>query len=217
MENEFWLQRWERGDIGFHEHQPNPLLVSHMDQLKLLEGDRVFLPLCGKTLDIAWLLAQDYQVVGVELSELAIKALFTQLALEPEITTHKTLTRYSAQHIDIFAGDYFDLAAEYIGPVHAIYDRAALVAMPPTLRQRYARQLVQLTQSAPQLLITYEYNQSQMEGPPFSVPGYHIDELYGDHYHIHTLQRDEIERGLKAKVAATETVWLLQSKRFGHS
>ena len=53
MEASYWQQRWEINQIGFHGDEVNPLLVSHIGALGLDKGARLFLPLCGKTLDIA--------------------------------------------------------------------------------------------------------------------------------------------------------------------
>lgn len=211
MEASFWHQKWETGDIGFHGHQPNPLLVEHFEKLNLVRSSRVFLPLCGKTRDIAWLLARGYRVVGVELSELAVNELFKELGPEPEIVTVGTMAHYRAKDIDLFVGDVFDLSAQCLGPVNAIYDRAALVALPADLRSKYASHLVDLTNTAPQLLITYEYSQPLMQGPPFSVGEDELKQLYGAAYQLKLMERKDVEGRLKGKIASTETAWLLQA------
>ena len=209
MEASFWHQKWERGDIGFHKSEANPLLEVHFEKLNLEKGARVLLPLCGKTLDIAWLLARGYRVVGVELSALAIKQLFEELGLEPEIVAIGASAHYSAKNIDIFVGDIFDMSAKYLGPVNAIYDRAALVALPADTRHKYAAHLTDLTEAAPQLLISYEYDQSRMDGPPFSVDEDEVMRLYGATYTLKPVERKNVVGGLKGKVVAAETVWLL--------
>jgi len=212
MEANFWHEKWEQGDIGFHQSQVNPLLVAHLDKLNLVEGARFFLPLCGKTLDIAWLLARGYRIVGVELSTLAIKELFTALDfLEPEIATIGTLTHYSAKNIDIFVGDIFDLSSKMLGAVDAIYDRAALVALPKEMRHRYTAHLVELTHKSPQLLISYEYEQNLMEGPPFSVSAEEIEQHYRNSYDLTLVVSTNVPGGLKGICAAKEHVWLLQN------
>lgn len=210
MEADFWHGRWARGEIGFHESQANPLLVAHFEQLQLTAGSRVFVPLCGKTLDIAWLLQHDYKVVGAELSELAIKELFESLGIKPTINQLGALRHYSAENIDIYVGDIFALDAEILGAVDAIYDRAALVALPVEMRQQYAAHLINTTQTAPQLLIAYEYDQSLVDGPPFSVSGQEIARLYGAAYALTALETRDVAGGMKGKTTATETVWLLQ-------
>src|SRR5258708_29645765 len=104
MDAKFWHQRWEANEIGFHESNANPLLLTHFKALSRPKGSRVFVPLCGKTLDIAWLLSNGYQIAGVELSELAIKQLFVELGIEAEITDIGEVKHYSATAIDIFVG-----------------------------------------------------------------------------------------------------------------
>jgi thiopurine S-methyltransferase len=209
METNFWHQKWQHGDIGFHQSQANPLLVKHLDRLALRPGARVFLPLCGKTLDIAYLLGLGYRVAGAELSEIAVRELFQSLDLQPVIQQQGALQHYGGASIDIFVGDIFDLGADALGSVDAIYDRAALVALPEAMRTRYAAHLVDITGISPQLLITYAYDQSLIDGPPFSVTEAEVQRLYGNSYALNVLEHHEVEGGLKGKVPAAETVWLL--------
>ncbi|WP_020565727.1 thiopurine S-methyltransferase [Methylosarcina fibrata] len=210
MEASFWHQKWAMGDIGFHDGRANALLVEHFGKLNPVRSSRIFLPLCGKTRDIAWLLASGYRVVGAELSELAVSELFKELGLEPEIVAAGAMAHYRAKDIDLFVGDVFDLSAQYLGPINAIYDRAALVALPADLRRKYAAHLVNLTEAAPQLLITYEYSQPLMQGPPFSVSEDELEQLYGAVYQLKLIERKDVEGGLKGKITSTEAAWLLQ-------
>ena len=209
MEAGFWHQKWERGEIGFHESETNPLLIHHFDKLRTQAGGRVFLPLCGKTRDIAWLLAGGYRVAGAELSGIAIEQLFNELGVAPRITQAGTLAHYSASGIDIFVGDIFAVSAEDLGPVDAIYDRAALVALPAGVRERYASHLVDITGAAPQLLVTLEYDQHLLDGPPFSVDESEVRKHYGAAYQLQCVERNAVEGGLKGKVAAAESAWVL--------
>ena len=128
MDRQFWYDRWESSRIGFHSSKPNPSLVAHVQELSLNTGDRVFLPLCGKTLDIGWLLAKGYQVVGAELSKIAIEQLFAEMEMAPEVNDLGDARHYSAPMVDIYVGDIFDMTREMIGSIDAVYDRAALVA-----------------------------------------------------------------------------------------
>jgi thiopurine S-methyltransferase len=210
MEASFWHRKWERGEINFHQSEANPLLTDHVEKLNLAQGSRVFLPLCGKTRDIAWLLARSYRIVGAELSGQAIDALFQELGVEPQIATIGKLTRYSADDIDILVGDIFDISAKDLGPVDAIYDRAALVALPAVTRKQYAAHMMHITGSAPQLLIAYEYDQSVIDGPPFSVSEDEVRQHYDAAYQLTSVERRNVVGGLKGKVASTEAVWLLQ-------
>jgi thiopurine S-methyltransferase len=210
MDGSFWHQKWERNDIGFHESKANPLLVKHFGALELAQGARVFLPLCGKTLDIHWLLSTGYRVAGAELSMIAVQQLFAELEMTPDIEKVGNMHRYSGENIDIFVGDIFQLSANMLAAVDAVYDRAALVALPADLRTRYTAHLPAITEAAPQLLICYEYDQSQLEGPPFSISKEEIDEKYGNTYDVTLLDHSSVAGGLKGKLPATEFVWLLK-------
>ncbi|MDU8910012.1 thiopurine S-methyltransferase [Aestuariicoccus sp. MJ-SS9] len=212
MDHAFWHQRWENGQIGFHEAQPNAMLRAHLGALELAPGSRLFLPLCGKTRDIGWLLAQGLRVAGAELSETAVKALFADLGMTPEIGVQGAMTLYSAPGLDLFVGDIFDLTPDMLGPVDAIYDRAALVALPEGMRQDYAAHMTRLAGGAPHLLITFEYDQSAMSGPPFSVTGDMVQDLYGATYNVTALEGAEVPGGFKGRVPARETAWHLTAR-----
>lgn len=208
MDENFWLQKWQTNNIAFHKSEANPALVRHFPALTLAEGSRVFVPLCGKTLDIGWLRAQGYRVAGAELAELAVQQLFDALELAPQISAAGKTKRYSAEGIDIFVGNIFDISVELLGPVDAIYDRAALVALPKEIRDRYVVHLMEITGEAPQLLVTFEYDQAIMSGPPFSISGAEVERQYGDRYRLRRLASAAVSGGLKGN-AATEVVWLL--------
>lgn len=209
MHSDFWHQKWQKNEIGFHLSEANPLFIKNLPALQLPANSRVFVPLCGKTLDIAWLLQHGYRVAGAELSEAAVKALFEQLQLTPNFTPLGALTRYSAPNIDIFVGDIFALSPELLGNVDAVYDRAALVALPPEMRTRYTVHLRQLTHTAPQLLICFDYDQTLHDGPPFCVNTVEIHRHYGEHYTITLLQSTALAGGLKGQYPAWEQVWHL--------
>jgi thiopurine S-methyltransferase len=211
MDDNFWLQRWETNNIGFHQSEANPLLVNAFKELNLAKGSRVFLPLCGKTLDIAWLLSKGYRVAGAELSELAIEQLFIEIGMVPKVLEVGQVKHYSATNIDIFVGNIFHLSDKLIGSVDAIYDRAALVAMPKDMRHRYTAHLMKITANAPQLLICYEYHQALMEGPPFSVSNEEINQHYKDSYDLTLIVSADVSGGLKGKYVAKENIWLLRN------
>jgi thiopurine S-methyltransferase len=211
MDASFWHQKWKENNIAFHGSEANPQLVKYFKALSLAEGSRVFLPLCGKTLDIAWLLSNGYRVAGAELSEIAIGQLFSELGVEPTIASIGKLDHYSAPNIDIFVGDIFDVSREMLGLVDAIYDRAALVALPGAMRDRYTAHLTEITDKAPQLLICYDYDQSCMEGPPFSISNEEVNQHYSERYDLTLMESTDLPGGIKGKCAAKENVWLLQS------
>ena len=210
MQHDFWHQKWERNEIGFHLPEANPLLVKHLQALNLKNGSRVFLPLCGKTLDIAWLLSQGFQVAGAELSIVAIEQLFQSLNLTPSITHLGEVSHYSAANIDIFVGDIFKVSPAMLGKVDAVYDRAALVALPEDMRNAYVAHLKMLTNKARQLLICFEYDQTTHEGPPFSICADEVKAQYQSTYDLTLLESLAMTDGLKGKYPATEQVWLLK-------
>jgi thiopurine S-methyltransferase len=210
MDASFWHLRWEKNEIGFHESKANPLLVTHFHELSIPKGRRVFVPLCGKTLDISWLLSRGYRVAGSELSQLAIEQLFIELGLQPDIEKVGSVERWSANNLDILVGDFFAVARPMLGQIDAVYDRAALVALPETMRRRYTAHLMEITGKAPQLLVSYEYDQSLKEGPPFSVSNEEVRRHYASTYTQTLVASTEVSGGLKGKVPAKENVWALK-------
>tara|TARA_B100000780_G_scaffold274205_1_gene238880 strand:+ start:2105 stop:2743 length:639 start_codon:yes stop_codon:yes gene_type:complete len=209
MDPNFWHKRWEKNEIGFHQSAVNVLLSDHFSGLSLPQTSRVFVPLCGKTRDIAWLLSQGHRVVGVELSKLAVEELFVDLGVAPKISVQGELLRYSAPGLEIFVGDIFELSGDLLGRVDAIYDRAALVAFPTEMRGRYGAHVAAITQLAPQFLICFEYDQAVMNGPPFSMDRQKVHDVYGAHYQIEPITNRDVAGGLKGKCPAQETVWHL--------
>ncbi|WP_153147638.1 thiopurine S-methyltransferase [Dechloromonas sp. H13] len=210
MDASFWHAKWEKSEIGFHQDDFNPLLLEHFGALSLPAGSRVFVPLCGKTRDILWLLESGYRVVGVELSRVAVDQLFADMELQPAISRTGPLPHFAVEDLDIYCGDIFDLTGSELGRIDAVYDRAALVALPATMRQRYADHLAAVTGRARQLLVAYEYDQSLQDGPPFAVGADEIRRLYSPHYEPTLLASTEVAGGLRGKCPATEHVWLLR-------
>jgi len=209
MDANFWHKRWENNEIGFHQGEANVLMVDNFHALSLRKNSRVFVPLCGKTRDIAWLLSEGYRVVGVELSKLAVKQLFADLGVEPSVSTAGKLQHFKATNIDIYVGDIFNMSAKIIGTVDAIYDRAALMALPENSRGKYASHVNEITDTAPQLLICLDYEQTVMQGPPFSINKEELIRVYGDHYSLTKRASIAVDGGLKGKWPAQETVWFL--------
>ena len=146
MDPAFWHQRWETNQLGFHRPDVHPMLARYLDHLNVQDGARLFLPLCGKTVDIPWLLSRGYRVAGAELSQIAVRDLFDTMGVIPEVTPQGPLEHYHAPGVDIFVGDIFDLDDAVLGRVDAVYDRAALVALPDDMRARYVAHLPRLTQ-----------------------------------------------------------------------
>ena len=195
MEHQFWHQRWEQGRIGFHQSDINPMLRKHWHTISPT-CNTVFVPLCGKTQDMWWLREQGLEVVGCELSHQACAAFFSEAGINPDISEHAAHHCYQGEGITLWAGDFFALSPEVLGPIGAFFDRAALIALPPAMRIRYAEHLRHLTSHhtlAPGLLITLEYQQSERQGPPFAVLEDEVEALYARHYHIDMLESQEID------------------------
>lgn len=196
MNRDFWLERWERKETGFHQDEINPCLRQHWPELHLAEGSEVFVPLCGKSRDMLWLREQGHAVLGVELSPLAVQAFFEENGLSPQRTKGERFDSYEADGIRILCGDFFDLRRDDLAKVEAVYDRASLIALPPEMRERYARHLLNILPPATQiLLVTLDYPQTEMSGPPFAVSAAEVEALYRRHAGIRLLaQLDVLEQ-----------------------
>jgi len=219
VEPEFWQNRWRTGQIGFHQSDVDGSLKQHWPALGLADGDHVFVPLCGKSLDIPWLLNQGFSVIGVELSAVALESFFMENGIAARRCALGNFDVFEAPRLRLFCGDFFSLTRELVGPIAAVYDRAALISWTPQSRAAYLAHLNSLTAPGAQtLLITMEYLQQQMQGPPFSVDSRAVDKLYSQHHSIQKLARRDIlasenrlrERGL---TELHETCYLL--KRIG--
>ena len=193
MDAGFWQQRWQEGRIGFHQERPTPLMERHWDAVGVAPGARVLVPLCGKSLDMAWLAARGHRVLGVELSLLAIEQFFAEHALAPDVHETTNGRHFVAGPIELIQGDAFELDAEVLAGCDAVYDRAALIALPAELRRRYRDTVyARLPRGCRGLLVTLEYPQSEKQGPPFSVDGDEVDALFGDAWSVECLERNDI-------------------------
>lgn len=218
MQKEFWLERWDRQDIGFHQMEVNPYLRRFWKKLRLPPGSEVFVPLCGKSKDMVWLRDHGHKVLGIELSELAVEAFFRENGHAPARRPQGKVAVSAASGMRLFCGDFFDLGAEDLKDVKAVYDRAALIALPPDIRKRYVGHTFDiLPAGTPLLLITLEYPDGQMSGPPFSVSADEVERLYGAHSRVKLLKRVDAlaenpklrERGLSQ---LHENVFLIQAR-----
>jgi thiopurine S-methyltransferase len=188
MHAEFWQTRWARGEIGFHLPEVNPYLQQHWPALGLPAGARVFVPLCGKSLDLAWLAGQGYQVTGVELAQRAVEDFFTEHALQPVVSNVGAFKLYRAGAVEIYCGDFFALTQQQLAGCAALYDRAALIALPVPARERYVAHLVKILAAGCQgLLVTLDYEQAQMDGPPFAVEDDAVQRLFAANWQLQTL------------------------------
>ncbi|MEO6226451.1 MAG: thiopurine S-methyltransferase [Thermomonas sp.] len=193
MNFEFWHQRWADNQIGFHQSAPTPLLLKHWPSLGMAADTTVFVPLCGKSLDMVWLASQGHRVLGVELSQQAVEQFFAEHDLEPEIHESRYGMHYHADGIEIIQGDAFALDAEVLAECAAVFDRAAMIALPPSLRARYADELyARLPTGCRGLLITLQYPQAERDGPPFSVAETEVRDRYAPTWDIDLLERRPI-------------------------
>ncbi|MEM1106473.1 MAG: thiopurine S-methyltransferase [Pseudomonadota bacterium] len=204
MEEAFWQARWRDGKTAFHEGRSNRFLSAHLSVLGLSAGDTVYVPLCGKAVDLDWLLEQGYRVVGAEFNRGAVEAVFERLGLARDERGAGELVSQDGGRLRIFVGDVFDVTAEVLGPVQAVYDRAATVALPPALRARYAGHVAETARGAQQLVISFDYEQSQTEGPPFSVPAGDLARLHAGRYRGEVIDSAPISGPLAARCAGTE-------------
>ena len=219
MNLEFWQSRWQEGRIGFNQSAVNPLLIKYWSELQLPVSNRVFVPLCGKSIDMLWLATQGYDVMGVELVETAVQALFAEQNIVPTVHQHASNPaikcyqgQSSGQTITLWVADIFALTADDIGRVDAVYDKAALIALPADMRINYSEQIRNISGNAPQLLITLSYDQSKRNGPPFSISDEQIQQYYDDHYQIAELTSEPTIIGSAPNLTVTEHVWLLNNK-----
>ncbi len=218
MTPEFWLERWQRGETGWHQSEINRHLREFWPQLGLPSGLQVLVPLCGKTLDLLWLAGQGQRVLGVEISQIAVEEFFAEAGLDPVVTSAGALRRYQSDELTLLCGDVFALAPGHLREVGAIYDRGALVALPPALRRRYVEHLeTQVPATVPRLLITFDYDQQQMVGPPFAVPDDEVERLFADRYRITRLASfdvidDSPEFRRRGLIAIAEQIWRLDAK-----
>lgn len=204
MDPDFWHKRWAANQIGFHQQTTNNYLQQFWRAPA--QDSRILVPLCGKSLDMHWLRQQGHAIAGIEVSPLAIEAFFAEAGLHPSRHDAAGYSRWSVGGIDLYCGDFFTLTTKEIGTVDAFYDRAALIAMPAHLRPAYVEHLLGLLPShANGLLVTMEYEQSHMDGPPFSVPPAEVRALLGTAFTLEHLQSADIldtqpafrERGLQ--------------------
>ncbi len=217
MDNQRWLDMWERAEIGFHLDGTHPLLVRHWPAMQVRNGARVLVPLCGKSLDMLFLRGQGCSVTGIELSGIAIRQFFEEQQLSARQTSLGTLPGLEADGIRLIEGDFFAVEPNQLGPMDLVYDRAALIAMPPDRQPRYADHLMALAGGAPILLITLDYDPAEMSGPPFATPPAQIERLFGGRYRIECLESAEVlaeNPGLRNRglTALTEATWRLQPR-----
>jgi thiopurine S-methyltransferase len=196
MDPEFWHERWARDEIGFHQDQINSHLQSFFQRLGLAAGAHVLVPLCGKSRDMLWLADRGCRVTGIEINRRAVGDFFLENRLTPDVQSHRGAASYRNGSIEIWLADFFRIDTARLAAVDAVYDRAALVAMPRNMRAAYAGRLSSVIPAgAPLLLVTLDYAEDEMDGPPFPVPAQELPGLFGAEFDIQQLHSEScIER-----------------------
>ncbi len=203
MHASFWHQRWQEQRIGFHQNKINPYLSKYWPKLNITENSRVFVPLCGKSLDLCYFPQQGLKVLGNELSTLAVQDFYTEQQLiasktvicdENSATGQTQMSLWQSKDIDLLCADFFTLKKEQLTDIKAVYDRAALVALPSEMRRKYVQKMLEiLPDKISMLLLTLDYNENEKQGPPFSVTQEEVYELYEPYFNIELLELSAIE------------------------
>ena len=215
MEHEFWHTRWANKEIGFHQGSVNQYLREHWNTLGGYPEDTVLVPLCGKAHDMWWLHDLGHPVIGVELSEIACKDFFEEGATSAKVHPSQPFTVFRHDNLQLWCGDFFQLVPDDVRHVRLVYDRAALIALPPTMRRDYVEHLTAITADDLRiLLITLDYDNQEMQGPPFNVSDDEVQALYGADYQItkvltQHLAKDDPFAKRRGLSAATESVFVL--------
>ena len=218
MQAGFWLERWEKNQIGFHEEEINSYLQTFFSSLNIPQESKVFVPLCGKSKDMLWLRTQGYEVLGVELSPIAVNDFFVENNLKPTVSDEGKFTCWEADGLCIYQGDFFNLSEEDLARCVATYDRASLIALPEDMCQQYVDHLKSIAHAISHtLLVTLEYDQNEMQGPPFSVDKNKVTQLLANNSEIKLLIKEDIlpqnehfiQRGLTRLI---ESAYLLTKK-----
>ncbi|MEL7448547.1 MAG: thiopurine S-methyltransferase [Pseudomonadota bacterium] len=190
MEPQFWHDRWNANEIGFHEDTPHRLLQRHWPTARLAPDAHVLVPLCGKSPDLGWLSDLGYRVTGIELSEVAARDYFEHNRVTPEVEALGPFTEYRHDNLRILVGDFFEATAALIGSADAVYDRAALIALPPAMRERYVERLATLCGPGARIvLIALEYPMGAISAPPFPVDALEVTRRFGDWCNVAVAER----------------------------
>lgn len=196
MEKQFWLDRWEERQIGFHLPEVNAHLRKYWSALQLNAGDRVLVPLCGKSLDMLWLHEIGHGVLGVELSHIAVQEFFEENALDMKSHTQDVFSAVQRPAMRLRQGDFFELDSADVADIKGVYDRAALVALPEAMRRKYVQHLAAiLPPGTALLLVSMDYPQQEMKGPPFSVSEDEVRRLYAGNFEVQLMDTVDVLAG----------------------
>ena len=213
MNHEFWKERWSVDRIGFHQGEINTFLRTYHDQF-CANGERVLVPLCGKSKDMIWLAQRGHPVVGVEFVAKAVEDFFpeNEIPSKGEVRRGQSITFGGG--IELWNANIFDVSKEEAGTFSSVFDRAALIALPPQTRPNYVQHILSLMDpGARALIVTFAYDQEKIDGPPFSVPDQEVRSGYASHGTLEILTREMtadippsfVERGVSQ---VEQTAWL---------
>ena len=217
MSNKIWKDKWKRNDIAFHQSTSNHLLKKYISQLNISAGADILVPLCGKSLDMNILANLGYNVIGIELSNIAIKAYFEALNVKPTREKYKRFITWKYKNTEIWCGDIFDLTKKEIGHIGVLYDNTSLTAFSPDIRPQYVQHFHDMLSEKNQiLLITTETPDETQINSAMTIDD-EIQSLYERQYHITLLhgervithdpeQPDEAKRPMEEKVYILETI-----------
>jgi len=192
MQAEFWHQRWQAGEIGFHKNEYNAHMARFIDLLGIEQSGNILVPLCGKSLDMIWLRDQGFSVTGIEISPIAVADFFAENNIEHEITEHSWGKTYHSSRLNILCADFFDISPADLPHTDAVYDRASLIALPEAMRPDYVKHLSGLIpDTARSLLITLDYPQQEMDGPPFAVSEQEVNRLFAEEFIIEPIYSED--------------------------
>jgi thiopurine S-methyltransferase len=215
---QFWVDLWRDGRTYFHKEEVNPDLIAYWPHVNNVPNATVLVPLCGKSLDILWLSQQGFKVIGIELSEQAVMQFAEEHQLHFQQVRFGDVQHFMTESISIWVGDFFALEPSLISPVDAIYDRAALIALPEKLRSIYVERCLKwLKPQGAILLKTLSYNQEEMQGPPYNVTDEEVYKLYkksnSEVKRLKVSERSEEPKELlfqEGMVKITDSVWYLR-------
>lgn len=213
---DFWLKKWEINDIFFHRKEVNPDIIEYFPKLNLQANSRVFVPLCGKSKDMTWLLSAGYSVIGNELSSIACETFFAEQNVVPNITEQGSFVEYQYTNIKLLCGDFFKLTSSEVGQIDAVYDSKALIALPPDLRKKYIDHLVHLSNRMTKYFVIILETEDKIQSPPYPLTSMDVKELFGSNFEfkiaksspLTRLSDHLIKKGYKN---VTETIMFIQA------
>lgn len=210
---QYWLGRWQRGETGWHQSEVEPGLTANFAHLA---PTRIFVPLCGKSLDLIWLASRGHEVMGVELSEQAVREFFKENQIACHESVRGNFKLFHGGGITILNGDFFELTPQDLGDIGAVYDRAALIALPPELRRSYAAKMIQLLDACAHpdtfelLQIVLERTPHDPKGPPYSISTSELEVLYGKSFQIQSISREFLPSNSTETSRTEECIYLMK-------